>query len=152
MTEEDLPIEQKLVHDATLLQIDVTKETIEPTVGNEDWHVRLTLQVDELVDTCGIGLIFALGMLSFHDGRPRGYSGTFFQDDDEWTAADMLRHLELRPGGLHFYADYVRGRCMKTAVDVTGDGKVVLDTVNRGKAATRWVGLLRGKKFLRAVP
>lgn len=153
MNEDEIRIEYKLVHDATLLDIKVEEEQIEPTVGNDDWHVRITLSVDDdLVETCAFGLVFALGMLSFHDGRPRGYSGKFFEDDDEWTAGDMLRHLEFAHGQLHFYADYVRGRCMKTTIDVSSSGKVVLDTVNRGQAATRWVAKLQGKKFLQAVP
>jgi hypothetical protein len=47
--------------------------------------------------------------------------------------------------------DYVRGRCMKTTIVVRADGTFVLDTVNRGEAATRWVARLQGKKLLQAV-
>jgi len=49
------------------------------------------------------------------------------------------------------YVDYPRGRCVKTSVDVSGDGHVLLERVNRGQAATRWVDRLKGKKFLRPV-
>jgi hypothetical protein len=45
----------------------------------------------------------------------------------------------------------LRGRCVKTSVDVSSDGRVSLDTVNRGQAATRWVDRFKGKKFLRPV-
>jgi hypothetical protein len=130
----------------------VVETKVEPTVGNDDYHVRIVLKVEEdLLESCAFGLIFTLGALSFHDGRPRGYSGKFFEDDDEWTAGDMLKRLEFAHGQLQFNADYVRGRCMKTTVDVSSDGTVVLDAVNRGQAATRWVDRLKGKKLLQAV-
>ena len=49
------------------------------------------------------------------------------------------------------YVDYLRGRCIKTVVEVSSDGRVFLKTVNRGQAATRWVERIKGKQFLRAV-
>jgi len=150
--EEHLPIEYRLVRDGALVEPEVVETKVEPTVGDEDWHVRIELRADpELLESCAFGLVFVLGMLSFHDGRPRGYSGKFFQDDDEWTVTDMLTRLRFERGELRFYADYVRGRCMKTRVDVAADGKILLETVNRGQAATRWVDKLLGKKFLEAV-
>jgi hypothetical protein len=91
-----------------------------------------------------------LGLLSFHDGRPRGVSDKWF-DDDQFTAADMLRHLRFERGALCVHVDYLRARCMKTDVEMSKDGRVRLKTVNRGQAATRWVDRLRGKKVLRAV-
>jgi hypothetical protein len=103
------------------------------------------------VEIYAIGLIYALGVLSFHDGRPRGVSGNWFEDDDQWTAGDMLRHLEFRRGRLYFYADYVRGRCLKTGVEIDPGGTVVVETVNRGEAVLRWIDRLRGKKYLRPV-
>ena len=150
---DDLSIEHQLLRDGTLFeQIDVLDTKIEPTVGDDDWHLRLTFRVEEdLVATCAFGLIFVLASLSFHDGRPRGVSGEWFEDDDQLTVADMLRHLTFEPGGIHLYLDYLRGRCLKTTIDVSSDGKVVLDTVNRGQAATRWVDRLKGKKPLQAV-
>ena len=124
----------------------------EPTAAGDDSHVRLTLQMPEDdVECFAFALVYVLGLLSFHDGRPRGYSGRFFEDDDEWRADDMLRHMEFRRGCLHFYADYVRGRCVKTTVEVTSHGIVTVETVNRGEAALRWVDKLKGKNFLRAV-
>jgi hypothetical protein len=113
--------------------------------------VHLTLQIPEDdVESYAFALVYVLGLLSFHDGRPRGYSGKFFDDDDEWRAADMLRHLEFRRGRLYFDADYVRGRCLKTTIEVTRDGIVTIEPVNRGEAAVRWVDKLKGKKYLQA--
>lgn len=149
---DDDPIEHELIRTGTVAEFEVVDTKIEPTVGDEDWHVRISLQLPEDdVDSFAFGLIYVLGLLSFHDGRPRGYSGKFFEDDDEWTAADMLRHLEFHGNSLYFHADYVRGRCVKTTVIVHGNGAVVLETVNRGQAATRWVDRLKGKKYLQAV-
>jgi hypothetical protein len=82
---------------------------------------------------------------------PTRVSGKWFVDDDLFAAADMLGHLEFERGKLHMYIDYLRGRCLKTTVEVSSDGKALVETVNRGQAATRWVERLRGKKFLQAV-
>lgn len=152
MSQDEEPIEHELIRSAAGAEIEVVETKIEPTVGNEDSHVRIVLQIPEDdVEISALGLIFALGALSFHDGRPRGVSGNWLEDDDEWTAADMLRRLEFGRGGLYFHADYVRGRCVKTSVSVSTDGTVLVETVNRGEAATRWVDRLLGKKFLQAV-
>lgn len=148
-----IPIEHKLIHDASLLDIEIVESDARPTVGDEDWNVRMQLQVDEdLIETCAHGVIFAIGVLSFHDGRPRGVSGQWFEDDDQFTAADMLRHLHFENGKLRMCLDYLRGRCVKTTVEVASDGVVRLETVNRGKAALNWVARLQGKKLLEAVP
>lgn len=64
---------------------------------------------------------------------------------DEWTAADMLRHIRFERGELRFYTDYVRGRMMKTEVIVRANGTVTLTTTNRGEAAKRWVEKLQRK-------
>jgi hypothetical protein len=64
---------------------------------------------------------------------------------DSWTAADLLRHLRFVRGELHFHADYVRGRMMKTTVVVRKDGTFVLETVNRGEAALAWLSQIKGE-------
>jgi hypothetical protein len=74
-----------------------------------------------------------------------------FEEKDEWMVGDLLRRLRFERGELRFYADYVRGRCMKTTIVVRADGGFLLDTVNRGEAATRWIARLQGKKHLRPV-
>jgi hypothetical protein len=153
VTDEDGPVEHKLARDGTLFEnIEVLNTKIESTVGNEDWHVRIDLQLDEdLVATCAFGFLYVIGVLSFHDGRPRGASGTWFEDEDQFNAADMLQYTTFEYGKLHMYVDYLRGRCVKTTVEVGSDGRALVETVNRGQAATRWVDRLRGGKFLRAV-
>lgn len=151
--DDKLPVEYQLVHDATLWDFDVTSTEIAPTVGNEDFMVRIEMQVEEDgVEHMAFPVIFTLAMLSFHDARPRGVSGNWFEDEDQLTATDMLRHLAFEHGKLHLYLDYLRGRCVKTTVEVDAAGKVLLQTVNRGQAATRWVEKLKGKKTLQVVP
>jgi len=76
---DESPIEHELVREATLLDLEIVDTNVEPTVGNENWHVRVRIQADgDLIETCGFGLIFTLGMLSFHDARPRGVSDKWF--------------------------------------------------------------------------
>lgn len=150
--ESEGPVEYKLIRDASLLDVEIIESDVRPTVGEEDWVVRMRLQVDEdLLDSCAYGLIFALGVLSFHDARPRGVSDNWFEDGDRFTTADLLNHIRFASGKLHMYVDYLRGRCVKTTVEVASDGKVRLETVNRGKAALAWVARLQGKKLLQPI-
>lgn len=153
MADDNKPIEYELARDGTVFDdLEILDTKMVPTTGDEDWAVTIEFKFDEgLVETCAFGIIYVLGLLSFHDGRPRGVSGEWFEDDDEFTAADMLRHLKFERGKLHMYIDYLRGRCIKTTVEVSSDGRALVETVNRGQAATRWVERLRGKKFLQAV-
>lgn len=116
------PIEYELLRDATLAEIWVPKTEINPTSG-DDKHVqiegRLGLEEDDDgepvndAEHCAFGFIYALGVLSFADARPRGVSGMHFEEKDDWAVGDMLRRLRFERGELRFYADYVRGRCMK---------------------------------------
>lgn len=154
------PIEYELLRDATHAEIGVTETHINPTSA-DDKHVciegRLGLEPDEDgepvndAEHYSFGFIYALGLLSFADARPRGVSEMHFEAKDDWSASDMLRCLRFKRGELHFYADYVRGRCVKTTIVVRKDGTFMLDTVNRGEAATRWIARLQGKKLLRSV-
>lgn len=146
------PVEYSLIHNATLLDFEVVATTVEPTSGNDDFHVVIRMKTDDdLLEKAALGVMFTLAMLSFHDARPRGVSGQWFEDDDQLTIADFLEGFEYRAGALYYYADYIRGRCLKTTVQIHPDGRIALETVNRGQAATRWVARLQGKKLLEAV-
>lgn len=151
---DELPIEYELLKDVVALNLKVLDTKIEHFMDNT--HVKIVMQdVDEeedensnAIESCAWGLIYALGVLSFADARPRGVSDMHYVEKDEWHVGDMLRHLRFERGRLHFYADYVRGRMLKTTIDIDRDGKITLDTVNRGEAATRWVSKLQGKKVI----
>jgi hypothetical protein len=153
--EREEPIEHDLLKNAMLAEVAVTDVTVSPT-STGDRHVRLEgcLGSDEHgdVEWAAFGFIYVVGLLSFHDARPRGVSGMHFRTHDEWTVADMHRHLRYERGRLVFETDYVRGRMMKTDLTVFPDGRVTLTTTNRGEAASRWVARIQGRKVLAAVP
>src|SRR5687767_3935486 len=155
MAEPEIGIEYELIKTGTAVDLTMTSVRKQPTSA-DDWHVRIEGRIgtedDEDVEWAAIPLIYVLGIFSFADARPRGYSEVHFSKEDDWMAADMLRHLRFEDGALHFYADYVRGRMLKTTIEVRKDGTFLLDTVNRGEAATRWIDRLQGKKSLTLVP
>lgn len=149
----EIPIELQLVQDATIWDFEVTSSEIRPTAGNDNFVVRIEMQIeDEGVEHMSLPVIFTLAMLSFSDARPRGFSSKEFAEEDEFTVADMLRHLTFESGRLRLCLDYVRGRCVKTTIHVDANGKVVLETINRGQAATRWIETLKGKRYVNPVP
>lgn len=151
---DDLPIEFELIKDTMALDLQVFDTKVEHFEDNI--HVKIVMQdaPDEdgedsnVIESSAWGLIYALSGLSFTDARPRGISDIDYIDKDDWRVGDLLRHLRFERGRLHFYADYVRGRMMKTTIDIDKDGKIILQTVNRGEAATRWVAKLQGKKII----
>jgi len=147
----DEPIEHDLLRQAVWVLEECSVETTTERFM-ENTRVCVTLQAEpELLERCALGVIYAFGVLSFHDARPRGVSGMDFVEKDDWSVTDMLRSLSFPRGRLYFYADYIRGRMMKTGIDFFPDGRVVLETQNRGEAATRWVAKLQGKKMLALV-
>jgi len=150
MPDEARLIAYKLIKDASLIDFEILKTDIRPNVDDDDKLAKIELQLEEeMVDTCGLGVMFTLCVLSFHDGRPRGASGHWYEDEDELSLSDFMEQLRYEEGKLRVYIDYLRGRCLKTGVTLHPDGRLVLETVNRGEAATRWVDRLQGKKFLR---
>lgn len=155
---ETPPVEHDLIRSAACVALHVLAEEVTPTT-DDDSHVCIELRVgtegeeDEAdVEFAAFGLIYVLGVLSFADASPRGNSTIDFAKGDEWTAADMLRHLRFERGALRFYADYVRGRMMKTEIVVRANGTVKLVTTNRGAAAKRWIERLQGKPDPAVVP
>ena len=156
MTASDRPAAYKLVENGTLVAFDVTKTDVQANVDGEEAFVRIDLQLGEVEDDDrsqdqewgAFGFIFVLACMSFHDARPRGVSGAYFEDKDELTVADFFECLRYERGELRFSADYIRGRCLKTDVTVKPDGAVVLETRCRGESATRWLDRLNGKKHL----
>jgi hypothetical protein len=147
---EDTPVryEYELLEHLLALEVEVVETQRTEFEGTV--HMKMVLREDpDILATCSFALIYGLGVLSFADARPRGVSGMHFQEEDQWYVGDMLRHLKYEHGSLYFYADYVRGRMMKTTIEVRQDGTIRLETVNRGESAARWVATLQGKKKLR---
>ena len=78
-------------------------------------------------------------------------SETEFREYDEFGVADFIKCLEFVRGELHFRADYVRGRRMKTDLVVRPNGLVTVRTLGRGKSALRWLDRMKGKKAMQVV-
>lgn len=147
------PLESFLLRQGVLCEFEVVATTITPTVGDDDYAVEIKFQLHEDdVERGSLGFMFTLMALSFNDARPRGISDQDFKERDELEVRDFLGTLDLKPTGLHTYLDYLRGRCVKTSIDASGEGVIVLQTVNRGQAATRWVDRMRGQRPVKQVP
>jgi hypothetical protein len=126
-----------------------------------EFALRLALSFDDedspqedradVVEWGALGFLFAVGVLSFADARPRGMSELEYNTADEFNVSDLVGALKYRAGELHLDTDYIRGRRMKTRVVVRPDGTGLLETIGRGKAALRWVGRLKGEKPLRVL-
>ncbi len=97
------------------------------------------------------GFIFALAVLSFADARPRGFSEMDYVTEDDFKISDLFDCMSFRNGEIHFYADYIRGRSLKTRIIVQPIGKVRLSTWGRGEVAFRWFDRLKSKKHLSVV-
>jgi hypothetical protein len=155
------PIEFDLIRTGIAVEITIDKTDFAPTPSGEI-HARIEGHLapsedaepedphageDGDVSWGALPFIYLVGLLSFRDAGPRGASTIDFAHNDEWHAADMLRHLRFDRGELRFYADYVRGRMMKTEVIVRRDGTFIVDTVNRGELAGEWMHLVAMKKL-----
>ena len=106
----------------------------------------------DVVEWGALGFLFALGVLSFADARPRGFSEAEFNPNDEFRLADFVAALKFRNGELHLDTDYVRGRRMKTHAIIRSQDTGVIETRGRGKAALNWMNRLKGDKPVRGVP
>jgi hypothetical protein len=156
MASEEEPIEIDLVRSGTCVELHMGEPVVTPVPHDTDVcigdrvHVRAEGRIgdeeEDDVEFAALGIIFTFGALSFADATPRGNSKYDFKHGDAWTAADMLRRVRFVRGELHFYADYVRGRMMKTTVHVRKDGTFTLETVNRGEHALAWIAKLQGKE------
>jgi hypothetical protein len=106
---------------------------------------------EETAEWGSLGFLFVLGALSFVDAKPRNLSIADYSEKDNFRLADFVNGLRFLRGELHFDADYIRGRRIKTRVAVRTNGTVRLETIGRGKAALRWLEQMKGKQLLRVV-
>ncbi len=109
--------------------------------------MRVVVQMKEDdIEDFSFGIIFALASCSFSEARPSDESRMHFREADELTILDFLKHLSFECNKLHFNADYLRGRLVKTDITISSDGLMLLETRNRGKSASRWLRTLPYKK------
>lgn len=156
------PTAYRLLEAAIGTPFRVASERILPAPADEaEFGMQVVLQlddpdepdfdVDDVLETSAFGFLFALASLSFADARPRGFSEVEYRESDELSVGEFLEGLTFRRGALHFQADYVRGRRMKTNLTVRPDGVVMIETVGRGKAPSRWLDRLKGEGGLRLI-
>lgn len=149
----------ELIESGTLVEFRILDVKIQPALDEAEFGVQVDLQlgteeeqdVSNDVEWGSFGFLFVLGTFSFADARPRGSSGAEFRENDEFGVADFLKGLTFARGELHFTADYLRGRRMKTSIVVRSEGTVTLATLGRGKSALRWLDRLQGKKAMTLV-
>ncbi len=161
MTDSDRFAGHRLLETGTLVEFRIVKQSIEAGPDDAEFAVRVDLvfnseddegiEAEDIAEWGAFGFMFALGVLSFADGRPRESSVIEYAEKDELGVSDFLERLRFRRGELHFYADYIRGRRLKTDVIVRKDGTATLQTFGRGKAAVRWLEKLQGKKMMQVV-
>jgi len=140
----------ELLERVVTLPIRILSSEADEQPDSSSQRLRCKILRDDVEDGA-LALIFALGVLSFHDARPRGNSHIDYVEGDDWTLDDLVSRLRFWKGALCLDTDYVRGRMMKTHIRVWPTGIVEIDTIGRHQMATRWIQLLKGKKHLRLV-
>jgi hypothetical protein len=159
MNENDRQAGLRLLQEAVLIEFEILRSEVFAGPDGGEFGLRIELRFvrddeDALAsdESGALGFLFAIGVLSFADARPRGASEINYREQDEFGVGDFLNCLSHSVGGqLRFDADYVRGRRMKTRIVVSPDGTVVIDTQGRGKSAEHWLARLQGGKRLQPI-
>lgn len=120
-------------------------------VAHEDEEDQDEDVAEETAECGASGFLFTLGVLSFGEAKPRNQSSIDYQEKDEFKVGDFMEGLRFVRGELHFEADYIRGRRLKTRGAAHADGTARLETTGRGKAVLRWLERMQGKKLLNLV-
>jgi len=155
-----------LLNTGTLVSFRIVEEEVLPAHDEAEFGMRLLLKFvpeegeddqdqDEVAEDTAewgaFGFMFALGVLSFAEAKPRNLSTADYHEKDQFNVADFIEGLRFVRGELRFDVDYIRGRRIKTRIAVRANGTVRLETVGRGKAVLRWLERMRGKKLLQLV-
>jgi len=166
MSDEARMIGHELLRTATAVSFRITEQDVLSAPDPAEFGLRIELKFvpseeeidldedDVAKDTAewgALGFLFVLGVLSFADAKPREASALDYEQRDEFRLADFIERLRFVRGELHFDADYVRGRRMKTRIAARSNGTVTLETIGRGKAGLRWLERLQGKNLLQVV-
>jgi hypothetical protein len=149
----------RLLESGALVGFRVLETSVQSSPDKETFSVRAELALgddeeedpSDLVEWRAFGFIFVLAVLSFADARPRGVSELDYVEGDQFSLSDLMDSLSFAQGELHFSADYIRGRCMKTDIRLASNRRVTLSTWGRGKQALFWLDRLKGKVPLRVV-
>ena len=139
------PLIQEYISQAVTTSFKLVESNLDQAGDIPSQDIKLLIDEDD-VETSAFGILYAVSLISFLQARPAGSSVIDYREEDIWSAEDLHRHISFRYGKLHFYADYVRGRLMKTAIEISKDGSVVIETINRADQATQWAEFLLGKR------
>jgi hypothetical protein len=76
-----------------------------------------------------------------------------FDSGDYLKLDEFLEALRFEScGSLSWYGDYIKGRRLKTCLEIKSDGSFRLEAHSRGHAPLRWIETLRGNsQSLRSV-
>jgi len=158
---DDRSAGEALLQTGVIVPVRIVEESVMPGADQGEFALRLALSFEDedspgeeradVVEWGALGFLFAIGVLSFADARPRGGSEREYVESDDFRVADFLAGLKFRNGELHLDTDYVRRRRMKTRLVVRPDGTGTLETIGRGMAALRWIARLKGERPLRAL-
>ena len=141
----ETPLIQEYIGQAAATEFKLVKSNSSQAGDIPSQQIRLLIDEDD-IETSAFGILYSVSLLSFLQARPAGVSVIDFREQDLWSVEDLLRHVSFEHGKLRFYADYVRGRLMKTTVEISRDGSVVIETINREDEATQWAEYLLGKR------
>jgi hypothetical protein len=157
MTSEARMIGYELLKKGVLVSFRVLEEEVLTAPADEaEFGLRLLLKfvqeggeedfdedegAENTAEWGAFGFIFVVALLSFADAKEK----------DELRLSDFIEHLRFVRGELHFDADYIRGRRLKTRIVVRSNGNVTLETIGRGKSALRWLERIQGRKLLELV-
>ena len=152
---------EALLWTGVIVPVRIVDEAVRPGADEGEFALHLTLSFDdedspeedraEVVEWGAPGFLFAIGVLSFADARPRGLSEIEYVASDDFRVSDLVGGLRFQSDELHLDTDHLRGRRLKTRVAVRPDGTGTLETIGPGKAALRWIARVKGEKPLRAL-
>jgi hypothetical protein len=167
MASEARMIGYELLQTGTLVSFRIVEEVVLEAPDEAEFGLRLQLKFvpneedeeqddedDAAEDTAewGVfGFMFVIAVLSFAEAKPRNASVVEYEETDEFRLADFIEGLRFVRGELHFDADYIRGRRVKTRIVARSNDSVILETIGRGKAALRWLEQHKGKKLMQLV-
>ena len=143
--EHKRPLIQEYISQAATTSFKLVESNFDQVGDIPSQDIKLLIDEDD-VEISAFGILYAVSLISFLQARPAGSSVIDYREEDIWSAKDLHRHISFRYSKLHFYADYVRGRLMKTAIEISKDGSVVIETINRADQATQWAEFLLGKR------
>ena len=144
---QDKPLLQEYIGQAITTEYKLVDSCLNQSADIPSQEIKIQIDEDE-VETSAFGIMYSISLLSFLQGRPAGASVIEYQEQDVWSVEDFHRHLSFMYGKLRFEADYVRGRLIKTVVEISKDGTILIKTINRADLASQWVEYLLGKRSM----